>query len=299
MWVLLVNYSHNTIIIDFPFCIHPTKHKTEQPVSLIFLLWVTTLSHSFVSGIPFLSITVHSGRIWIFLRSRHHWPWNDTHGMVQSSRRQKSIKFKQGPVLLFCVILVHCVQGSRGSHPSEDIHMFSHGHSWVGSTANGSCPSGTELLPLHVTYINAMEIIIELVPCQTSMDEQFCPCCYHYMTMPGGWRFSKCLWLWPGQSVCIKHMKFHILHGLGTSLSTSKDIQLVSNGCWRRVKCSWGWWQVDHLWYGPSPGFRIQNLEAISISWLVSTSKHPDAVRCARGNKAGMLIPGQEALRGG
>ena len=30
---------------------------------------------------------------------------------------------------------------------------------------------------------------------------------------------------------CIKHMKLHILHGLGTSLSAPKDIQLVSNGC--------------------------------------------------------------------
>lgn len=46
-----------------------------------------------------------------------------------------------------------------------------------------------------LTYINAMEIIIELVPCQASMDEELCPRCHHHMTMPGGWRFSKCLWL--------------------------------------------------------------------------------------------------------
>lgn len=30
-----------------------------------------------------------------------------------------------------------------------------------------------------------MEIIIELVPCQASMDEELCPRCHHHMTMPG------------------------------------------------------------------------------------------------------------------
>lgn len=30
---------------------------------------------------------------------------------------------------------------------------------------------------------------------------------------------------------CVKYMQRHILHGLGTSLSSPKDIQLVSNSC--------------------------------------------------------------------
>lgn len=53
---------------------------------------------------------------------------------------------------------------------------------------------------LHFLYYG-WSIIIEFVPCQASMNEELCPCCHHHMTMPGGWRYSKCLWLWPGQSV--------------------------------------------------------------------------------------------------
>lgn len=55
--------------------------------------------------------------------------------------------------------------------------------------------------PTLLTDINAMEIIIEIVPCQATMDEELCPCCHHHVTMSGGWRFSMCLWLWPGQGV--------------------------------------------------------------------------------------------------
>ena len=110
------------------------------------------------------------------------------------------------------------------------------------------------------------------------MDEELCPCCHHHMTMPGGWRLSKCLCLWPSHGVCLQHMQLHIPHGLGTSLSTYKDIQLVSDGYRWCVECSWGWQGAGHLWHGPSPSFRIQNLQVILISWLVSTSKHPDAM---------------------
>lgn len=53
----------------------------------------------------------------------------------------------------------------------------------------------------RLTNINAVEIIKEPVPCQSSMDEEFCPCCHHRMAVPGRWRTSMRLWLSPRQSV--------------------------------------------------------------------------------------------------
>lgn len=46
-----------------------------------------------------------------------------------------------------------------------------------------------------LTYVNVIQIIIEFVPCQASVDEELCPYCHHHMTMPGGRRFPKRLWL--------------------------------------------------------------------------------------------------------
>lgn len=65
-------------------------------------MWVTTLSHSFLMESPFLSITVYSGRIWIFfLRSTRPGPRNDTMEWSNRPAGGELSNLKQGPMLPF------------------------------------------------------------------------------------------------------------------------------------------------------------------------------------------------------